>query len=199
MPISQNRARRARTRRFTPGLETLERREVFSVTPYLLAVAPSVQITPIMTVGDSVAEADAATDMFDNSTTPQDGQYRMAGLPDGLGAFDNGDDLIKNMQLWNSTSYVSGTTVLNRLCSADLPEVSAFYNAATGKGTTTEISWTARKLRPDERSLTWRAARTPGRVISCRRSARGLTKTSSRTRRLKTRRSLSAPTSRKPV
>jgi hypothetical protein len=96
----------------------------------------------------------------------------MVGIPDGLGAFGNGDgtftllmnheltapsgsvrahgstgafvsqwtidkdtlqvlpgeDLIKHINL------VSGTLPLARLCSADLPALSAFYNAATGKG-----------------------------------------------------------------
>jgi hypothetical protein len=50
-----------------------------SQTPYLLPVAPGVRLTSILTVGDSV----------NNKTdgTP----YRMVGIPDGLGAFDNND------------------------------------------------------------------------------------------------------------
>jgi hypothetical protein len=35
-------------------LEVLERREVFSASPYLVPVAPSVEITPLITVGESV-------------------------------------------------------------------------------------------------------------------------------------------------
>lgn len=125
-----------------------------SQSPYLVRSQPGVVTKAILTVGDGV-----------------DG-YRLAGLPDGLGAFDNGngtftvlmnheirpglgsvrthgsdgafvskwiidketlqvlhgEDLIKNLNL------VTGTTALNRLCSADLPELSAFYNAANGKG-----------------------------------------------------------------
>src|SRR5262245_59902931 len=67
-------------RRFQPRLEALERREVFSAAPYLVAVAPSVEITPLITVGDSVNNK---PDGF----TP----YRAVGIMDGLGAFDNGD------------------------------------------------------------------------------------------------------------
>jgi len=36
-------------------------------------------------------------------------------------------------------SLTTGGPALNRLCSADLPEVSAFYNPATGLGTTERI------------------------------------------------------------
>ena len=175
-------------------IESLERREVLSgfstlAPAYLVPTAPSVAITPLITVGDAVPESDAATDLVDGTatsgvTTPQDGLYRMVGIPDGLGAFDNGngtftvlmnqeiaaggfvrdhgangafvsrwvidkstlkvlegDDLIKSMQLWNPTTlaYESGTTTLSRLCSADLPAPTAFFNAATGLGTTERI------------------------------------------------------------
>lgn len=41
---------------------------------YLQAVAPGVEFTAVLTTGDAV------------------GGYRMAGLPDGLGAYDNGDN-----------------------------------------------------------------------------------------------------------
>jgi len=126
-----------------------------SESPYLLPVAPAVTNTALLSVGDAA-----------------DNGYRMVGLPDGLGAFDNGDgtitvlmnhelradrgavrahgaqgafvskwiiekktltvlegsDLIKELVL------VNGDSALARLCSADLPPISAFYNAATGKG-----------------------------------------------------------------
>jgi len=117
--------------------------------------------------------------------------YKMAGIPDGLGAFDNGNgtftvlmnheinglgvkrahgskgafvskwiikksdltvvsgsDLMQNAKLWNGTSYTSYTSANNndqtiarfsRFCSADLPEVAAFYNSNTGKGTQERI------------------------------------------------------------
>lgn len=62
---------------------------------YVVPSAASVQTTALLTVGDSVPEADAATDTVDwtfvggvLTQTAQDGQYRMVGIPDGLGAFD---------------------------------------------------------------------------------------------------------------
>jgi 2',3'-cyclic-nucleotide 2'-phosphodiesterase (5'-nucleotidase family)/Ca2+-binding RTX toxin-like protein/endonuclease/exonuclease/phosphatase family metal-dependent hydrolase len=44
-----------------------------SATPYLIPTAAGVSFTSIMTAGDSI------------------GGYRMAGIPDGLGSYDNGD------------------------------------------------------------------------------------------------------------
>jgi len=125
-----------------------------SQSPYVVGSQPGVVTKSILTTGDTV------------------GGYRMVGIPDGLGAFDNGDgtftvlmnhelgatagvvrahgsagafvsrwtirkddlsvvgggDLIRNLDL------VTGTTALNRLCSADLAPQSAFYDAATGAG-----------------------------------------------------------------
>ncbi len=157
--------------KFVPQMERLERREVFSGTPYLLPTASGVEFEPILTTGDSV------------------GAYTMAGTPDGLGAFDNGDGtftLLMNHEfsVGSSTAHThnasattpSGSfidrlvisksdlsvlsggdqiqTVLNgstftpltgnalnfnRFCSADLPEVSAFYNSASGLGTQARI------------------------------------------------------------
>jgi hypothetical protein len=50
----------------------------------------------------------------------------------------NGEDLIQKVMLWDApgNSYVEalGGTAFQRFCSADLPAVTAFYNAATGKG-----------------------------------------------------------------
>jgi hypothetical protein len=169
---------------FKPSCESLERREVMSgfqtLEPaYVVASAPSVQITPLVTVGDTVADNYGADDLAD---------YRMVGIPDGLGAFDNGDgtftvvmnheigntqgivrdhgskgsfvsrwvidknslevlegdDLIKTVYVWDSgtNSFVVGSAALaamTRLCSADLPDVTAFYNSATGLGTQNRI------------------------------------------------------------
>ncbi|MBK8460100.1 MAG: alkaline phosphatase PhoX [Micropruina sp.] len=138
-----------------------------SQSPYLTPSAPGVSVTSILTVGDSVNnKADG---------TP----YRMVGIPDGLGAYDNGDDtftVLMNHELrpdrgivrahGTTGAFVSKWTIakddltvikgedlitqvmtatadggyepssepLARLCSADLPEVSAFYDAASGKG-----------------------------------------------------------------
>lgn len=55
------------------SLESLETREVPTATPYVVPTDPAVTTTAIATVGDSF------------------GGYKMAGIPDGMGAFDNGD------------------------------------------------------------------------------------------------------------
>ena len=51
-----------------------------SATPYLLGAEPNVRFTSILTVGDSVNNKP-------DGVTP----YRMVGIPDGLGSWDNGD------------------------------------------------------------------------------------------------------------
>ena len=138
-----------------------------SQSPYLLPASAGVKTNALLTVGDSV------------------GTYKMSGLGDGLGAFDNGNgtftllmnhemgntvgvtrthgskgafvskwvinksdlnivsgsDLISKVKLWrpSTSSYYDSTTSFNRFCAADLPLVSAFYNAATGLGTQERI------------------------------------------------------------
>ncbi|MDZ4667243.1 MAG: choice-of-anchor I family protein [bacterium] len=144
-----------------------------SQSAYLLPTSPGVQFTSIISVGDNV------------------GGYKMAGIPDGAGAYDNGNgtftmlvahelnnalgvtrahggkgafvskwvinkndlsvvsgaDLIQKVQLYTATiGYTlfnpADTTPrksFNRFCSADLPAVSAFYNAASGLGTPERI------------------------------------------------------------
>lgn len=145
-----------------------------SQLPYILRSVPGVVTRSILTVGDSV-------NLKPDGVTP----YRMVGIPDGLGAYDNGDgtfivlmnhelgstagivrahgsigsfvskwiirkddltvlsgsDLINSVYLWNTTtnSYEAAATALNRMCSADLPVVGAFYDPATGRGTTSRI------------------------------------------------------------
>ena len=133
-----------------------------SQSPFLIPTAPGVSTESLISVGDSAANG-----------------YRLVGIPDGLGAFDNGDgtitlvvnhelgatkgvvrahgskgafvskwiirksdhkvlsgsDLIQRIMFRNPDgTYASGTTAIDRLCSADLPPISAFYNAKTGKG-----------------------------------------------------------------
>ncbi len=140
-----------------------------AVAPYVLPISSDFQVNSLLTVGEGP------------------GGYQMAGIPDGLGAYDNGDgtltllmnhelgktvgvtrahgaigsfvsewvinkstlavvsgsDLMTTVYNWNSTTQVSDTTpstiAFSRFCSADLPPVSSFYNAATGKGTQTRI------------------------------------------------------------
>jgi hypothetical protein len=141
-----------------------------SQTPYVVPLLPTVDVTSILTVGDAA------------------GGYQMIGIPDGLGAIDNGDgtfnvymnhelgktagtivrdhgqigsfvsqwtidsstlqvvagdDQIQNLNLSDiQASDLSGGTSasqMGRLCSADLPAESAFFNAATGLGTSERI------------------------------------------------------------
>ena len=143
-----------------------------STTPYLTSTNSDVQFTSILTVGDTI------------------GGYRMVGIPDGMGAFDNGDGtftLLLNHELNNTvgvarahgqkgsfvsrwvidsttlqvvsiqdflgngtsiflsnndpangtahTAYLAAaSTVISRLCSADLAPVSA-YQWDNGVGT----------------------------------------------------------------
>jgi hypothetical protein len=137
-----------------------------SETPYLEGSQPGVVTKSIITVGDAAPNG-----------------YRMAGIPDGLGAYDNGDgtfsvlmnhelggsdgvvrahgakgsfiskwtissqtlavtkgeDLIKQVKTWDGTAWNTSTVAFNRFCSADLPAASAFYDAASGKGTQNRI------------------------------------------------------------
>jgi hypothetical protein len=140
-----------------------------SATPYILGTDPAVSTVAILTVGD-------APDVKSDGVTP----WRMVGIPDGLGAFDNGngtftvlmnhelgatagvvrehgfagsfvsklvvdttslrvveasDQILKAFSYVPATdSYAEVTSALNRLCSADLAEISAFYNPETGLG-----------------------------------------------------------------
>src|SRR5688500_5164486 len=61
--------------RFQPTMQILETRQLLSTAApaYLVPSSPGVEIQPLLTVGDSV------------------NGYRMVGIPDGLGAFDNGN------------------------------------------------------------------------------------------------------------
>ncbi len=142
-----------------------------SQSPYVVRSVPGVVTKAILSVGDSV------------NAKPDGTPYRLVGIPDGLGAFDNGDgtftllmnhelgssqgvirahgargafvsrwtiekdslrvlhgeDLIQTLHTWNGADWqVSNTDAaparLNRLCSADLPAPSAFYNPASGNG-----------------------------------------------------------------
>ena len=139
-------------------------------TPYLTPVAGGLTFTEIMSVGEMGTAGE-----------------RMCGIPDGLGAYDNGDGTFTvlmthelqatvgkvrahgnkgafiskwviskanpesvtsiadfnqtdtSIYLWNGSGFTAGTTAYARLCSADLPPISAFLNAATGRGTVNRI------------------------------------------------------------
>lgn len=135
-----------------------------SSTPYVVPTATGVDVTSILTVGNTANNG-----------------YKMVGIPDGLGAYDNGDgtftvlmnhelgntagisrahgsagafvsqwtirksdlavlsgqDMIQsasNVNTWNGSGWTAGTTAFNRLCSSDLPSLSAMYNSGTGNG-----------------------------------------------------------------
>lgn len=144
-----------------------------SSTPYLKPSRFDVSFTSILTVQDSANNG-----------------YKMCGIPDGLGAFDNGNgtftllmnhelqntkgavrahgsigafvskwvidknnlsvisgsDLVQQVKLWNGSTYTTASASspdtnarFNRLCSADLPEPTAFFNPLTGLGTQDKI------------------------------------------------------------
>ena len=55
----------------------------------------------------------------------------------------SGSDLIQQVYLWDAGTQRSfaapAAVAFNRFCSGDLPAVSAFFNAATGRGTTERL------------------------------------------------------------
>jgi hypothetical protein len=76
------------------AIEKLEGRALFAATPYLVPSTPGVTVTPVLTVGE---------------TGTQDSTYRMVGIPDGLGAYDNGDGtftVLMNHELGNTAGVV---------------------------------------------------------------------------------------------
>lgn len=144
-----------------------------SETPYVVPVAPNVTTAAIATVGD---ELDLKLDPPGQAGEP----YRMVGIADGLGAYDNHDgtftllmnheisedqgavrahgedgafvskwtidkatlevlgaqDLIERVYTYDPASgeYRLDQASLSRLCSADLPAETAFFNPVTGRG-----------------------------------------------------------------
>lgn len=103
-----------------------------SATPYVLPVAAGVKITSILTVGDTVAG------------------YRMAGIPDGMGAFDNNDGtftVVMNHELGKTSgttrahgsigSFVSRWIIrksdLKVLSGSDLMQRVNLWNVAAGR------------------------------------------------------------------
>ncbi len=69
-----------------------------SQTPYLTPSAAGVEFTSILTVGDTVKKKNKGSET-----------YRMVGIPDGLGAYDNGDGTITvlmNQELGSSLGAV---------------------------------------------------------------------------------------------
>ena len=68
-----------------------------AASPYLVPMFKGIQIKQIMTTGDSVPNGSGT------------GSYRMAGTPDGLGAFDNGDGTFTLLMNHEFTAAVGAT------------------------------------------------------------------------------------------
>src|SRR4028119_1595387 len=160
-------------------------------TPYLVPTASSVGFTSIISAGDEVAGA----------RNPDGTAWRFVGIPDGIGAFDNGDGtatVLVNHEIGATAgverehgsigSFVSrlivdtdtlevldaddlgdaifrydpapetlyaGATALGRLCSADLALPSAFFDAASGKGTQDRIYLNGEETGAEGRAFAW--------------------------------------------
>lgn len=77
-------------------------------------------------------------------------------LDPATGDIISGDDLIQSGEdifTWNGVDYVAGTTAWNRFCSADLPALSAFYDANTGLGTEERIYLTGEEAGSEGRAF----------------------------------------------
>src|SRR5262249_29887333 len=121
-----------------PSVESTTLALSTSTPAYLQGTARGVTFTPLLSVGDSV-------NMKPDGVTP----YRMVGIPDGLGAIDNGDDtftVLMNHELNNTVgiarahggrgAFVSKWTfsksTLQTLHGEDLIQAVSTYNSATG-------------------------------------------------------------------
>ena len=160
-------------------------------TSYLTPLDSRVRFVSLLSAGDAVPgslKADGTPNLF-------------VGVPDGAGAYDNGDgtftvllnheigatqgavrvhgsvgafvdrmvidkqtlavrsisDLGTSVFGYDPTtaSYVQGTTAFNRLCSADLPVASAFFDAATGLGTQARIYMNGEEAGAEGRAYAW--------------------------------------------
>jgi hypothetical protein len=159
------------------------------VPPVMDSLLPGYTFQALFSVGETVnLKADGVT------------PYRMVGIPDGLGAMDNGNgtftlfmnhelnstvgtnrthggkgafvsrwviaksnlavlnisDLMTNVFLWttNGNTYTNATNAaFGRFCSADLPPPSAFFNAATGLGTTNRIYMNGEEIGKEGRAV----------------------------------------------
>lgn len=90
-------------------------------TPYLIGLEPNVTFTALLSVGDQVG-------FRPNGTTP----WRMVGIPDGLGAFDNGNGTITvlmNHEIGNTVGIVR-----------DHGSIGSFVSALTVDKTTLEVT-----------------------------------------------------------
>lgn len=78
-------------------------------TPYVIPVAPGVQTVSIASNGDSSATYNGSPVLDETYPKVGGGTYRLAGIPDGLGAYDNGDNtftLLANHELGATNGVV---------------------------------------------------------------------------------------------
>ena len=155
-----------------------------STASYIVNLEPNVQIVPILTAGDALPGSSTGV---------------LAGILDGMGAFDNGDgtitvlvnhelradvgaprdhgaigsfidaiiidqatlavvsgdDAIQTLNVWDDANdvYVQASSAINRLCSADLAEPTAFFDATSGLGTDARIFLTGEESGPEGRAF----------------------------------------------
>ena len=153
-----------------------------TTSSYLLAAEPNVRFSSILTVGDAlpgggvfagIPDGMGALDNSDGTITvlvshelrETAGLVRAHG---SVGAFVDrlvidkatlavvaSSDLIQSVRIWNDVTdtYVNQTTAFARLCSADLPDVSALFNSATGLGSQARIYFAGEESGPEGRAF----------------------------------------------
>jgi autotransporter-associated beta strand protein len=113
-----------------------------SQTPYLTPTAPGWSSTSILTVGDAI------------------GGYQMVGIPDGLGAFDNGNGtmtVLANHELGNTSGTVRGSGAIGAFVSKWVINTSTWQVISGGDLVTSA----ANQLMWNTTTLTWAQPSTP--------------------------------------
>ncbi|MEO0054610.1 MAG: hypothetical protein RLZZ50_557, partial [Verrucomicrobiota bacterium] len=133
-----------------------------SATPYIEPTAPGWSVTSLLSVGDSVggykmvgipdglgaySNGSSVTVLMNHELGTTAGIVRAHGSAGGFVsqwtidknslAVTAGQDLVQSANdvfTWNGSAFVAGTTSFARLCSADLPSASAFYDTSTSTG-----------------------------------------------------------------
>ena len=159
-----------------------------SQSAYLVPRADDIAITSVITTGDGApgttwrfggtpdgigafANADGSVTVlvnheFANTVGPVNALGSKGAYVDALTIDPNtlqvlsAQELGSSLHLYDPASgtWSVGTSALNRLCSADLPALSAFYDAASGLGTQTRILLNGEEASPDGRALAWIAS-----------------------------------------
>ncbi len=113
-----------------------------SQTPYLTPTAPGWSATSLLTVGDAI------------------GGYQMVGIPDGLGAFSNGNGtmtVLANHELGNTSGTVRGSGAIGAFVSKWVINTSTWQVISGGDLVTSP----ANQLMWNTTSLTWAQPSTP--------------------------------------